>query len=91
MATGSLLGKADTTLVQAAYKASAAGAPPDLSGIHERLALAHSKTMKSIGDVWVKGISLDKLKKEVIDMMLWMLIKKRSMMLFQKLSTNNLV
>ena len=56
MATGSLLGRADTTLVQGAFKASAANAPADLSGIHERLAQAHSKTMKSIGDAWVKGI-----------------------------------
>ena len=31
MATGSLLGKADTTLVQMAYTASAANAPVDLS------------------------------------------------------------
>ena len=53
----SLLGRADTALVQAATKAAMANVPKDLSRVHERLARSHRQTMKSIGQAWVQGIT----------------------------------
>ena len=44
-----LLGKADSTLVQAATKAAMAGVPANLSRVHERMARSHRRTMESLG------------------------------------------
>jgi len=44
-----LLGKADSTLVQAATSAAMAGVPANLSRVHERMARSHRRTMESLG------------------------------------------
>ena len=51
MATGSLLGKADTTLIQAATSAARAKTPKDMSKVHERLAQAHARSMEATGKI----------------------------------------
>ena len=56
MATGSLLGKADASLVKAATDAAMANVPVDVSRIHERVMRSRGRAMKSIGEAWVKGI-----------------------------------
>jgi len=57
MATGSLLGRADPTLVKAATDAAMANVPVDISKIHERISKSHAAAMKSIGQSWVQGIT----------------------------------
>ena len=57
MATGSLLGKADATLVKAATDAAMANVPVDVSRIHERMMKSHGRMMESIGRSWVEGIT----------------------------------
>ena len=52
-----LLGRADATLVKAATDAAMANVPVDVSRIHERMMKSHERTMKSIGQSWVQGIT----------------------------------
>ena len=57
MATGSLLGRADASLVKAATDAAMANVPMDVSRIHERMMRSHKGMMESIGKSWVQGIT----------------------------------
>lgn len=52
-----LLGRADASLVKAATDAAMANVPVDVSRIHERMMKSHERTMKSIGQSWVQGIT----------------------------------
>ena len=52
MATGSLLGSADTSLIQAATSAARAKGPIDMSAIHERLAQAHRARLQATTEIF---------------------------------------
>ena len=58
MARGSLLGTADATLVNGAYKVAAASAPPDLSRIHERISNAYASSIATTGEIWGTAIAV---------------------------------
>ena len=45
---------ADPTLVAAAYRASMANVPKDLSGTFEALATNYAATMKTVGETWAE-------------------------------------
>ena len=52
MATGSLLGRADTSLIQAATSAERAKGPIDMSPIHERLTQAHRAGLEATAEMF---------------------------------------
>ena len=52
MATGSLLGRADTSLIQAATSAERAKGPIDMSPVHERLAQAHRARLEATAEMF---------------------------------------
>jgi hypothetical protein len=52
MATGSLLGRADTSLIQAATSAERAKGPIDMSPVHERLAQAHRARLQATAEMF---------------------------------------
>ena len=49
---------ADATLVAAAYRASMANVPKDLSGTFEAMAESYQKTMQSVGQSWAEVIKV---------------------------------
>jgi len=51
-----LFGRADSALINAAYKASAANTPKDLAPIHARMAAAYKVDIDSTAKLWKKGI-----------------------------------
>ena len=51
-------GKADPTLVGAATKAALAAVPGDLSGVHQRIARAHTAMAQTTGAVWGKALEV---------------------------------
>ena len=55
---GSLLGRADATLVSAATRASLAAVPKDLSKIHERTAAAYASMARTTGAVYGKALEV---------------------------------
>ena len=52
MATGSLLGRADTSLIQTATSAERAKGPIDMSPFHERLAQAHRARLQATAEMF---------------------------------------
>ena len=55
---GSLLGRADATLVGAATRASLAAVPKDLSGVHQRTAAAYASMARTTGAVYGKALEV---------------------------------
>ena len=56
MAQGSLVGTADSTIVQAAYAAGMANVPRDLSGVYQNIATSYQQQMTNVGNSWGNAI-----------------------------------